>query len=164
MYEAAILFYSTHYMVTTYEVKDIAELPAVVADILGVLKKSQRPGEASILVLSGDLGAGKTTFTQELARQLGVKDLVQSPTFTILKRYETEDADFTHLIHMDAYRIESVAELVPLRFSEVCLQPRGLLCLEWGERIASVLPARLWRLSIVESIEGGRTFSLQQSS
>lgn len=102
----------------------------------------------AVLVLSGDLGAGKTTFTQVLARKLGVREMVQSPTYTIMKKYETTDPDFASLVHMDAYRIEDVSELGPLRFAEVLGLPKTLLCIEWGERIRDLLPKETVFLNI----------------
>lgn len=98
---------------------------------------------ATVVGLSGDLGAGKTTFVQQLALELGVKDRVQSPTFTILKLYQTSHPKFKQLIHMDAYRIESLSELEPLRFTELLNMPETLFCIEWPEKIAEALPTHI---------------------
>ncbi len=122
-------------------IKELADWDTLANHILLSLKKQPALSKrAVVLVLSGDLGAGKTTFTQALARQLGVTDMVQSPTFTIMKFYNTSDVFFKHLIHMDAYRIETKDELRPLGFSELLVQPETLICIEWGERISEVLP------------------------
>jgi len=99
-------------------------------------------GTASVVTLSGDLGAGKTTFTQQLAKHLGITEHVVSPTFGIMKSYELMDhPQFDQLIHIDAYRIEDISEVGPLRFEELFKQPRTLICLEWPEKIESILPA-----------------------
>lgn len=96
---------------------------------------------AALITLSGDLGAGKTTFTQQLATQLGVSEPVVSPTFGIMKQYELDGhPHFDVLIHIDAYRIESLSEVGPLRFSELFERPRTLICLEWPEQIADIIP------------------------
>lgn len=116
--------------------------------LLSLRNKSQNPTEATILVLTGDLGAGKTTFTQILAKQLGVKEVVQSPTFTIMKFYDTTDNVFKRFIHMDAYRIEDILELKPLGLVELLKQPNTLICIEWGERIREALPRGITTLTI----------------
>lgn len=96
---------------------------------------------ASLVTLAGDLGAGKTTFTQQLAQQLGITEPVVSPTFGIMKSYELHDhPQFDRLVHIDAYRIEDISEAGPLRFEELFQAPRTLICLEWPEHIASILP------------------------
>lgn len=111
--------------------------------ITAILEKAKTIlGRAALVTLTGDLGAGKTTFTQQLAAHLGVTEPVVSPTFGIMKGYELIDNEhFNQLIHIDAYRIEDISEVGPLRFEELFKQPRTLICLEWPEQIAAVLPA-----------------------
>lgn len=96
---------------------------------------------AFCVCLTGDLGAGKTTFTQQLAKHLGVTEHVTSPTFGIMKSYELIDhPDYDQLVHIDAYRIEDISEAGPLRLEEVFQTTRTLVCLEWPENIAEILP------------------------
>ena len=120
-------------------VKSLHDLPAVVTEVLDLLKVHD--DHASVLALSGDLGAGKTTFVQHLARTLGVADTVTSPTFTVLQRYECEHEKFQTLLHMDAYRIDDHSELGPLHFTELLQSPQTLFCIEWAEKIKDVLPS-----------------------
>ena len=130
---------------------EISGLPALALELLAIAKSVPNEG-ATIIALHGDLGAGKTTFVQTLGKALGVTEQITSPTFTIMKGYETTDADFEHLIHMDAYRLEDISELAPLRFSEILATPKTLFCIEWAEKIKDALPARvinLW-LSVVD--------------
>jgi tRNA threonylcarbamoyladenosine biosynthesis protein TsaE len=104
---------------------------------------------AAIITLTGDLGAGKTTFTQQLATHLGVTETVVSPTFGIMKGYELSGhTHFDQLIHIDAYRIETMDEVGPLRFEELFKTPRTLICLEWPENIAAILPTEKVSLTI----------------
>jgi len=144
-----------------YRAAALTELPNVVSGILEVLHREKEIGQATVLVLTGDLGAGKTTFVQTLAKQLGVSDKVQSPTFTIMKNYQTQDSTFPVLVHMDAYRLESIRELVPLQFAEIQKNKDVLLCIEWGELIKEALPKNWWQLSITETNPAERVYTLQ---
>lgn len=102
-----------------------------------------------IVALTGDLGVGKTTFVQTLAKTLGVSETVTSPTFTIMKQYPIKPfAGYTTLVHIDAYRIEDVLELRPLRFEEMRTERTFLFCIEWAERIKSVLPKEVLSVHI----------------
>ena len=116
------------------------------AEILAVAKPTS---EATILTLTGDLGAGKTTLVQTLAKQLDVSEVVTSPTFTIMKGYELNGVNgFSRLLHMDAYRIDDLEELKPLRFKEILSDPNTLVCIEWAEKIAESLPKQVISISI----------------
>ena len=127
-------------MEKTHTITTLDELAQFAEQFLNELSKSEVKGSV-VVAISGDLGAGKTTFVQTLARLLGVTDVVTSPTFTIMKGYETAPgAPFSTLIHMDAYRIEEEDELRPLRLAEIMQQPKTLICIEWAERIYEALP------------------------
>ncbi len=116
-----------------------------------------QPNSATVLALIGDLGAGKTTLVQALARELGITDVVTSPTFVVMKSYETTNTVFTTLVHIDAYRIDDVDEMRPLGFLSLLTQPNTLLCIEWPERIASLLPTKRYTLSLFANPDGSRT-------
>ena len=117
----------------------VDELAPVAVDVLSVAAE-QSTDRAVVLTLSGELGAGKTTFMQEIARQLGVTEHVTSPTFVIMKGYDLIDQPFDQLVHIDAYRIETSEELAVLGFAELLQQPRTLICIEWAERVSDLLP------------------------
>ncbi len=95
-------------------------------------------GKGAVLALSGDLGAGKTTFTQILAASLGVKRPVTSPTFTLVCEYDL--ATGQRLVHMDLYRLNSVSDLDALGFDEY-IQSGDLICIEWPDRAEGALPS-----------------------
>jgi len=114
---------------------------------------------ATVVGLSGELGAGKTTLTQSIATLLGVQETVQSPTFVIAKFYPTTQGAFSHLIHIDAYRIEQEDELVPLGFAELLEQPNTLVVIEWPEKIEAALPGHTYRFAISHN-DGARSISL----
>jgi tRNA threonylcarbamoyladenosine biosynthesis protein TsaE len=95
---------------------------------------------AKVIGLYGNLGAGKTTFTQSVAKALGVGETITSPTFVIEKIYELENQKFTHLIHIDAYRIEKSEELISLGFQNIVSDKNNLILIEWPEKIADIMP------------------------
>ena len=110
--------------------KSAAETRALGERIAGLLK----PGD--VLLLEGDLGAGKSELTRGIARGLGVKETVTSPTFTILNVYESGRCP---LYHFDWYRLESAEELYELSMDEY-LQNGGVAVIEWPSRAEEVLP------------------------
>ncbi len=103
-----------------------AELAADLADLVEV---------GDLLILTGDLGAGKTRFTQGLGGGLGVEQRITSPTFTLANRYEGR----LLLHHLDVYRLDSVAETLDLDLPD--LLESGVTVIEWGDQILDVLPA-----------------------
>jgi len=88
-----------------------------------------------LLILTGDLGAGKTCFTQGLGRGLGVEQPITSPTFTLANQYRGR----LLLHHLDVYRLDSVAETLDLDLPD--LLESGVTVIEWGDQISEVLPA-----------------------
>lgn len=93
--------------------------------------------EHTVVVLSGDLGAGKTTLVRTICRRLGVIDHVSSPTFSIISTYLLEDGRSVH--HMDLYRIESPDELVHIGIDDY-LHSGEISFIEWPEMITPFLP------------------------
>jgi len=127
-------------MATIKKIKDLAEMEVFAKDLL--INLSEKAGaEATVLALSGDLGAGKTTLVQMLAKELGIEEVVTSPTFTIMKLYATKtELNFNKLVHIDAYRIESLDEVAPLHLDQIMQTKNTLVCIEWAEKIEAVLP------------------------
>lgn len=101
---------------------------------------SARGTRAAVIALSGELGAGKTTFVQALAKELGVSDTVQSPTYVLMKSYDIAYKHFTKLVHIDAYRLNTAEEFNTLRPETFLADPANLVCIEWPERVEGVLP------------------------
>lgn len=99
--------------------------------------------KACVVGLYGNLGAGKTSFTQGVAQALGINETVTSPTFVIEKIYELENQKFTRLIHIDAYRIEKSEEMLHLGFAEIIKDSNNLILIEWPENIQNIMPAHI---------------------
>lgn len=104
------------------------------------LKDLKKGDTASIISLSGDLGSGKTTFSQSVGNILGVEETMQSPTFVIEKIYPIDYKGFKNLIHIDAYRLEKEAELLHLGWNEIIKEPENLILIEWPERVVGIIP------------------------
>jgi tRNA threonylcarbamoyladenosine biosynthesis protein TsaE len=97
---------------------------------------------ATLVLLKGDLGAGKTTFVQGILRALGVTGHVTSPTFVLMKKYPLPaDVAWHTLVHVDAYRLEGEKEINALRFEEIVRDPNNLIFFEWPERIWATFPS-----------------------
>ncbi len=107
------------------------------------------PGEVYSLV--GDLGAGKTVFVQGLAAGLGVREPVNSPTFTILHSYEEGRIP---LYHFDVYRIGDVEEMEEIGYED-CFYGEGVCLIEWADLIEEILPENCIRITIEKDLTKG---------
>ncbi|NQV93307.1 tRNA (adenosine(37)-N6)-threonylcarbamoyltransferase complex ATPase subunit type 1 TsaE [Candidatus Kaiserbacteria bacterium] len=103
---------------------------------------------ATVIGLYGDLGAGKTTFTKTLAKTLGVSETVTSPTFVIEKIYTLTGQKFSHLIHIDAYRLEGSHELKQLGWDTIVSDPQNLIIIEWADKVEDILPKHTRKISL----------------
>lgn len=92
-----------------------------------------------VVLLYGNLGAGKTTFVQGLARGLGVESRIISPTFIILRRYG-------NLHHIDLYRLETEADIAGLGVVELMQDKDNIVVIEWPERLGSAKPEKRWEV------------------
>ena len=96
--------------------------------------------KATVVVLQGELGSGKTAFAKALGKMMGINEHIVSPTFVIMKSYNIDWKGFKKLIHVDAYRIESESELLNLGWNELVENPQHLILIEWPERVEGILP------------------------
>ena len=115
----------------------LQETQKIAKDFAGTLVLQEK---ATIVALYGDLGSGKTTFVQHIAKALGVEITVTSPTFVIERVYKLTGQKFDHLIHIDCYRIEESPEITLLGWNEKVTNPRNLIFVEWANRIEEILP------------------------
>lgn len=107
-------------------------------DVAGALAELVRGGD--LLVLAGDLGAGKTAFTQGLGRALGVDEQITSPTFTLARQYE---GTRLRLHHLDVYRFDATAEVLDVGLAELLDDDEAVTVIEWGDAILPALPRNL---------------------
>ena len=119
----------------TYSAKETEQLGIAFAQQL-------QPG--SICALNGDLGTGKTVFTQGVAAGLGIEEAVNSPTFTIVQIYEGGRLPF---YHFDVYRIGDIEEMDEIGYED-CFYGEGVCLVEWAELIKELLPADTRRITI----------------
>lgn len=102
-----------------------------------------------VYCLDGELGTGKTVFTQGFAQGLGIREPVSSPTFTIVQQY---DGGRLPLYHFDVYRIGDVEEMDEIGYED-CFYGEGVCLVEWPERIGEILPEEAVRVRIEKDLE-----------
>lgn len=111
--------------------------------------KNAKPGQ--VYTLTGDLGTGKTVFSQGLAAGLDIRDTVNSPTFTILQIYEEGRLPF---YHFDVYRIGDVSEMEEIGYED-CFYGEGVCLIEWAELIEELLPQEYISIIITKDLQKG---------
>lgn len=113
-----------------HDISTLPQLEQVAQKLLPQLK----PGD--VLFLHGDLGMGKTTFTQYLLKAAGVKEHIKSPTYTLFEQYQVDEVTY---VHMDLYRLSDPEELYFLGIEDL-INPEHILVIEWPEKGSGVLP------------------------
>ena len=110
-------------------------------------------GDHRVFAFYGSMGAGKTTFIKALCEELGVTDVVTSPTFAIVNEYETSSRP---IFHFDFYRIKKLEEVYDMGYEDYFYSD-ALCFIEWPELIEEVLPAEAVKVTITEKADGTRT-------
>lgn len=113
------------------------------------LGEEAKPG--AIYCLNGELGVGKTVFTQGFAQGLGIREPVNSPTFTIIQQYEEGRIP---LYHFDVYRIGDISEMDEIGYED-CFYGEGVCLIEWSEKIKELLPEQVIKITIEKELEKG---------
>ncbi|MDP3772036.1 MAG: tRNA (adenosine(37)-N6)-threonylcarbamoyltransferase complex ATPase subunit type 1 TsaE [bacterium] len=125
------------------ETKKIAR---IFAASIGVLPRGKG---ALVVAMDGELGSGKTAFTQDFAHALGVRERVTSPSFVVMKIYplpRRKGSGFRRLVHIDCYRLAKPHELRALGFADMCKDAENIIAIEWAARIKKILPAHAFHL------------------
>ena len=112
---------------------------------------AQQAGPGDVYCLEGDLGVGKTVFTQGFAKGLGIEEPVRSPTFTIVQEYEDGRLPF---YHFDVYRIGDVEEMDEIGY-EHYIYGQGVSLIEWANLIQEILPDHYTKITISKNLERG---------
>ncbi len=125
----------------------------IAREILPNIKKGD------IIVLQGDLGAGKSVLTREILGQLGVKNKITSPTFTLVNEYKTENG---HYYHFDMYRLEDETEAENIGFEEMIADGGAVKFVEWAENVKSYLPKHYKKISIAKLGKHSRVIAFEK--
>jgi len=126
-----------------------------------LVKLSPLEKSATVVGLYGELGTGKTTFTQFIAKELGIKKKINSPTFTIMKRYALKNKNYKNLFHIDAYRLKNEKELPHLGWEEIIENKEHLIFIEWPENIIKAMPKKHHQIHISHTKEGHRKLEIK---
>lgn len=100
-----------------------------------------------VIALYGELGAGKTTFTQGFAKGLGIKEKIISPTFVLIKQHQVPQTK-NMLYHIDLYRLDDKKDFQQLGLTELFQDEKNLILIEWAEKIEKILPKNTIRIKI----------------
>lgn len=130
------------------DVKDIRHISEAASEF------AKLTADEGIIAFYGSMGAGKTTFITALCKELGVEDVVNSPTFTIVNEYRARNG--RPIYHFDFYRIEKLQEVLDIGFEEYVYSD-GLSLMEWPENIGGLLPEDALKVHITVNDDGSRT-------
>ncbi|MEK7081220.1 MAG: tRNA (adenosine(37)-N6)-threonylcarbamoyltransferase complex ATPase subunit type 1 TsaE [Patescibacteria group bacterium] len=125
-----------------------------------ILKKGIKHQGALVIGLSGELGTGKTAFTQAVAKHLGIKSKISSPTFVIIKKYSLKNKKYKLLFHLDAYRLKNEKELLYLGWEEIINKKEHLVFIEWPENVIKAMPKNTHFVRISHTKNRQRNFEL----
>lgn len=131
----------------TYSLDD---LPTAAREILDNVN-------SKFLVFDGEMGVGKTTLIKELTKQLGVKDIANSPTFSLVNEYQTEEGE--QLFHFDFYRINSEEEALDIGVEDYFYDDAWCF-VEWGEKVKNLLPLNIDTISITRIDQNQRKLEI----
>jgi len=137
-----------------YIVNNIDETNKVAEDLVSKLKGK------SVIALSGNLGAGKTTFVKAIANKLGVEENVTSPTFVLIKLYNTKDEKIKKIIHVDCYRLDGKEDLYEIGLEDYLEYKDSLVVIEWADKIVN-LPDDIIKINIKIIGENKRNIKIE---
>src|SRR3989344_3116858 len=152
-----------------YKTKSPKETQKIASLLAEKIKKTANTTKGTIVVaLEGELGAGKTVFTQGFAKALKIKAKIKSPSFVLMKHYSIPDSGFrikktinnqsayrtgrqstiSNFYHLDCYRLKNYKDLLPLGIKEILKEPANIILVEWAERVKPILPRNCIKVHI----------------
>lgn len=142
----------------------VAELHNIAEEVLREIHRVEAQEHATVIGLSGDLGAGKTAFVKCVADILGIEETITSPTFILEKIYTVPENKifgerFSRLIHIDAYRLDSGSEMRALDWDTITSDPANIIFIEWPKQVAEIMPKQAISLSFEYVDEHTRTIT-----
>ena len=139
----------------TYSVNSIDSLKDIVIDLLELLNDHQ------VVALEGQMGAGKTTFVQQVLKAMGIEELDGSPTYSLINQYESPF--FGTVYHLDLYRLNSLEEIFDIGIEELLYQ-KCICLIEWSEKMIELLPDNtIWVYLRVEE-DFSRTITIKNDN
>lgn len=114
--------------------------------------------KTGVIALTGELGAGKTTFVQGYAKALGIKDKIISPTFVLIRQHKIPDNEKV-LYHIDLYRLEGKIDIKQLGIEEL-FNSNNIIIIEWAEKIEKDLPKKTIKISLKKVTENERLITV----
>lgn len=142
-------------MKTAFLARNTDQLHPIAQDIINELPKG------AVVALYGEMGAGKTTFVHALCEEMGIQGAINSPTFSIINEYETDNGELVY--HFDFYRINSVEEAYDFGYEEYFNS--GYYCfIEWPQLVESLLPPSVIRINIEVLVDETRKITLTDSN
>lgn len=138
-------------MTNLLEAFDLEEIRRAAQQVIAVC------GDETVWLFEGSMGAGKTTFIKAICQELGVLNMVQSPTFSIVNEYLTDSSETIY--HFDCYRLKNVTEAYDIGVEEY-LDSGNLCLIEWPDKIEELLPEKFIKISITQLSNGKRSIVL----
>jgi len=154
MRKKKIIFSSSFISPSTIETKRIGEIFG------NIIKKTPRLSHARVIGLQGDLGAGKTTLTQGIAKSFGIKKRITSPTFVLLKQFPIKTGRYRKFIHIDAYRLSSFSDLEPLKIHSLLQDSASIIFIEWIKNVSSKTLNNCGTIILKHKKESERTITI----
>lgn len=127
------------------------ELPKIATQII-------KSVHCKMLLFNGEMGVGKTTLIKEIVKQLGVKDIANSPTFSLVNEYITTNG--TTIYHFDFYRIENEEEALDIGIEEYFYDENAWCLIEWGNKVENLLPLEFVNINLVSTTINQRTIEI----
>lgn len=156
------LVYSMNTMMGKHTTENPEETARVAKEFARDVLKRGAGQRAVVVGLSGELGAGKTTFTQAFAKAIGVTEPVVSPTFILERVYRLpKKSPFARFVHIDAYRLEGARELLDIGWEALVSDPKNLIMIEWADKTEEALPEDTLRLFFLHGGENKRAINVR---